>query len=73
MKASKYQRRHEGALPDAILAALMEYHGCQHHNGPRSGACLADFKRTDIIMDVVVAQRDLPVVLPVAVRERMGS
>lgn len=53
MKASNYVRRHEGALPDAILEALMDYHGCIHHAGANSGACLADFKRVDLIMDVV--------------------
>lgn len=53
MKASTYVRRHTGELPDAILKALMDYHGCIHHAGANSGACLADFKRTDLIMDVV--------------------
>lgn len=54
MKASTYVRRHTGELPDAILKTLMTYHGCIHHNGPNSGACLADFKRTDLLMDTIV-------------------
>lgn len=53
MKASTYQRRHTGPLPDAILKALMDYHGCIHHAGANSGACLADFIRTDRICDVL--------------------
>lgn len=55
MKASTYVRRYEGELPDRILRVLMDYHGCSQHNGPGSGACLADFRRTDLIMDVVTS------------------
>lgn len=53
MKASNYERRWEGPLPDAILRTLMEYHGCIHHAGANSGACLADFMRADMICDTL--------------------
>jgi hypothetical protein len=43
-------------LAEAILKMLMAYHGCLHHNGANSGACLADFKRTDLICDVLWKQ-----------------
>ena len=55
MKASNYQRRHEGPLANAVLRALMTYHGCIHHAGANSGACLADYKRTDLVLDAVAA------------------
>lgn len=64
MKASNYVRRHVGALPDAILDTLMQYHGCSLHNGPDSKACLADFLRTDLVMDEVVGPSQVPPGLP---------
>lgn len=53
MKSSMYTRRHAGGMADAILNELMRYHGCIVHNGPGSGPCLADMRRTDIVMDLV--------------------
>lgn len=53
MKASTYVRRHTGEVPDAILNTLMKYHGCIHHAGANSGACLSDFIRTDLICDTL--------------------
>ena len=58
VKASTYERRHTGDLADAILRALMTYHGCIHHAGANSGACLADFRRTDLVMDLVVEREE---------------
>jgi hypothetical protein len=52
MKASTYKRKHKGDLPDAILKALMTDHGCIHHAGANSGACLTCIRRTDIVMTV---------------------
>lgn len=54
MKASTYQRKHTGAMPDAVLNTLMRYHKCDLHNGPGSGACLADMLRTDLIMETLL-------------------
>ena len=66
MKASTFVRRHTGPIPDAILEALMRYHGCSQHNGPGSGACLADFLRTDLVMDVLERSEEDPPPRPTA-------